>query len=343
VAFALSDVIALRSCGLAATLAAGLDDLSPPQVERLCHTFQLMRHMSWREEAEWRPPQEGPLDLDRGLSGGESHTTEFGTIGSNEENATESIRPLASELPWQLAFLGWSPSRLDPGIPPGLESVAAHFRRLQKLLGLDVSDLSYWRATAVEIERLQYFARHRDASGFRNVLADSMTKSRGQPLMHVGGQPLPSTDRCEDLPTALMRLYGSSIPKHGRVDATERQSAWRDMERLLDTQVIQPLLNEAAVAPGALERSLWLMAANLSRVFHLNAAAVQQKLSTAARRYCADGSDVPLSEIKQLLFVVDRLLAAAREIERCHEPPPTRVIPSRLMSRPSRRLSHDSG
>lgn len=322
-AFSLEDLAVLRVCGIAASLAAGVECLCPTDVDRLCEAFNLNRRQSARieecqsvadEEAEEQ--SSGNVDPADWLARFRKMDCDARTrqIASNEDADDEE--PLGKRL----VLVAWSPATLDIRLPSGFDAVANHFKELEKYMGLDVSEVHVWKPTAEDLERLQFVMRYRDVGSAQGVLLDSLY-DHVQSIERFGKDQPKRITVPADFPAAVVMLREALSANGSDCDKVQDQrDALQHVERLLHQQVVQPLMVEAMESRGASERALGLAAAHLIQMFLGQGVMINARIAKRITEKGLAGLDaLPLEEIKGLLELADRVTKLFRELDRCRE------------------------
>ena len=134
VTFSLGDAIVCRACGLAATLAVGLETLQLIDIEDFCHDFGVAtdeRFLVAAEPKDASPTAPRPVSTSVGASqSAEDDEAPSATDQSSSRKAPEAIA--------KLAFVGWRLYRLFLALPRQIKVVFDHFEELQRYLGVDL-------------------------------------------------------------------------------------------------------------------------------------------------------------------------------------------------------------
>ncbi len=357
VAMTIDDVAVLRACGLPATLVTGLDRLLTADVARLCREFALERQPSARHEEleiEYPEPcaaeddclptapadQPGPAESPAGDPTGdepdndepdndepdndepdndepaEAHGDPAGDLPDRPADRAEVETPLAK----QLVFVAWSPAALDGERPAGFAAVTRHFRELDDYMGLDRSAIQFWQPTAASLDRIRFFAHREEVAAVREALLDSLYEDTW--LLESTDPETETEDASapDDLPAAYWALR-EALRGDRRDHSTQavRQAAER-LQRLLQAELIGPMMTEAANSPTASEQALGVVTALLAELFIMDAVGVQARL--AEWQHAAgpiDGQDPLARHVQQLISVADSLNKFFREMQRCRE------------------------
>lgn len=136
-AFDIWDLAILRSLGIPATLAVGLDRLNGAG----------LRSMLGRPNAAGH---------------------------ANPSAAGPSALWAAAE---KLILVGWSVARLSASTPNGLKAIASLLGGAGRLFGFDTSRILVWKPTKTHLERIRFAVALRDFSLLREGIADSVNAS----------------------------------------------------------------------------------------------------------------------------------------------------------------------
>lgn len=300
VAFSIEDLAVLRACGIPATLATGLDQMHPADVDRLCETFDLYRSKSLRLKE---------LDL-----------AEKEERGKHPGVDPDPQPPENAPMKKRLVLLGWSPVTLDVSPPAGFDAVSNHLRELNEHMGLELFDVCVWLATPTDVDRLRFFMRYEDVIHAREALLDGLYDGE-RSLEYSGKEKARQAMVPRDLPSAVLRLREAMLPDHLHHNAGERQQqALRQVERLLHEQVVGPMMTEAMEAYGATERAIGLAAAQLVQMFLTESMVINARMAKMLSEKEMSGLDaIPLEQIKELLKMGDRVAKFFREFDRCKQ------------------------
>ncbi|MDA1013721.1 MAG: hypothetical protein O3A00_04610 [Planctomycetota bacterium] len=348
VAFDLEHVVMLRACGLPATLAVGLDDLPLEQVDQFCDSFGMGGFKSdlamFREviaengnQSEYHPDDPIRRVMQNMTNGEDSGTGRTATcpVAESREVSAEPIRA-------QLVFLGWTPLELANAVPLPLKAVVDHLHQLERFMGVDLHELGLWRADEESLERLRFIAARRSTAIFKEALLEA-AENIGAGIVQFGKDKPLALGPPNDYATALARLHESSSAE-GRTrlpGPDQRKEAWRDVQRLLNQQVVGPVRELALATSNPIERNLLMGFAELSSVFHMQTVVMGEQLDRRiADRGVECGGQLPEDQFKNLMAMTDRLIGMARATERCSQPRTT-IIESRTIDLPSfPRLPH---
>jgi hypothetical protein len=368
VAFALEDVAVLRGCGIPATLASGLAGLATDQLERFCRAFGLAGQASKRVEDVGSQGQEHEQLSDRADPARESGPAiesqqdfaarPLGAISGKEADSIGTDQMLEA-LQMAEAFrirpepnlivLAWSPASLSAQAPADFRDVADFAKDLNDLdehvLSLE-GDPCGWQPTDRDVERIRSLVQRGDRNRLRKALLATLIESRSELYSwydnseNTDGLAIP-----QNYPEAVHALSKTSSKacRMGEFSREtferERQRAWQETERLLEEQVVGPMLQEAMRVPDPVERSLRLAAAALSRMFHSRALIAADQMSQAVSRPGFDQRGArQVDSVKDVLEIADRLVKLSQEINRCDRSPRRVVFEIPAKESPSRRL-----
>jgi hypothetical protein len=233
--------------------------------------------------------------------------------GREREPGPKSASNKAPIEPIALILVNWSPSRLDLDDVPLMLQIRDRLRRLEELCGLEFPDFTIWKPTARHLERLRFCIANRTRSYIYTALYASLEEScQTLERSALGPRPEPET-----LVEAVRDL--NAYPKTASFDALTSRS-WDRAERLLQREVIEPLLKQAEETADPLERSLCVQLAGLSGTLHTQ----MLRLATgAANPGGANGPrgprGLPKEELQQMLALLDRVRALTQDVQACRK------------------------
>jgi hypothetical protein len=250
IAFSLEDAIILRSLGLAAVTAHGLDQIDAAKFDELAGCFAIgapQWKAKWDDDAAELAAKfhKNPDDP------GETPPCEPRCDDCHApRRGKRRPQPPRFDDPYYVVFAAWS---LGSPVPPGAEAVMAHFKRVHELLEIDAPMIREWRPSSAEVQRFCTF-HNQDATcqWLGRAVKDSLHNSLTQ----------------ADAPTSSSvpaRKAAEALKSHYELDghdpaapppATEKKKAARDAELLVRQQFIDPLLREAEATENASEKQL---------------------------------------------------------------------------------------
>jgi hypothetical protein len=339
VAFDMEHAVLLRACGLPATLASGLEHLPLEGIDRFCETFGL--DLAWSDRAAMRdellkqgaaselhpddPVRRVVLDAER--DGGP-------TVPNTPP--TEEILPRAGSLgenELQLAFLAWTPLELSSAMPCGLKVVVDYFHQLKQFMAVELFDLKLWMIEENTIERLRFIADRRSAAFFREAMLDAAFEINTC-IEEFGKETPLALGPPADYASALACYHAANASEIGSrlLSTGSQKSAWNDVQKYLQEQVIQPLRQCALAGVDPVERTQLLAVAELSNTFHMTAVVIGERMSRRIAESGMEGVDeLPAEQIKQLLAIADRLINLTKATQSC-SPRRSTTIESRMFS-----------
>lgn len=343
-AFRVEDVAVLRSCGLPAILAYGLEKLPLDQVDDFCAALGIERNKSDREWAresmdteQGNNSEDHPDDPIRCMLRREGvlpqGTSPLGAATAQPRGGQRSAR---QDEKLRLVFVGWQVAMLAAAVPSELQAVVHYFEKLQKYLGVELWDISYWSVEAEDLERLQFIANGKCPQLMKDTFAD-LAYENLEPLSGYGQPKIKRAAAATDFPTAMAQYYEAGIPRRNGLQCSpeERQRAWTESQRLLSEQVIQPLREYAMSADNPLERTLLLNVADFSQVLHVQTILLADKLNQRiAERGVAGAEPLANEDLKSLLAMTDRLIDIAKAADQCHRQN-TIMFPAQILDVPT--------
>lgn len=349
VAFDVGHVVMLRACGLPATLAVGLDDLPLEQVDQFCESFDLGGFKSDREivrdeiaEENGNQSEYHPDDPIRRMMQTMMNDDDNGGGQTTSSSAANPPNVLAEPIRAQLVFLGWTPWELSNAVPLKLKAVVDFLQQLQRFMDVQLHDIGLWEIDEETLERLRFIKARRSTAIFKQALLDA-AEDIGAGLVHFGKEKPLAIGPPNDYATALARLHEATSAggRTGLPGPDQKKEAWRDVQRLLNQQVVGPVRELALASNNPVERNLLMGFAELSNVFHMQTVVIGEQLNgRIADRGVERGGQLPEDQFKNLMAMADRLIGMARATERCNQPRTT-IIESQTIDSPNfPRLPH---
>ncbi|MBC8355317.1 MAG: hypothetical protein H8E66_25350 [Planctomycetes bacterium] len=214
----------------------------------------------------------------------------------------------------ELTILGWRFPAMSTEEPAELMPLIDYLRDVDQYLGIDL-EVGIWTPKAASIRLIEKRLEHGVIPGAVDAVRDSY-EQEGWSLQRYGHPPRRPPSNFAEAVARLREVFrgeGSQLaPYEERV---KEAMVW--FERHLDLDVVVPMLNEAATASDPVRKSNLLVAAELGRMLHREAAAVdqcmQRAVATAVENHTAPAE---LPNMKCLLALVDRLMGVSRELSR---------------------------
>jgi hypothetical protein len=358
VAFTAADAAVLRACGLPAVPSSGLEEPRPGDVDSFCAAFGFSRSRSARidcrdrreeEEAEWQAEEARTADekARKAAAQAASGAVAEDPAGGPRTRQPDAVQPEAVEAEvasaevmeqeeeedgWieieeathaRLRLVAWSPATLDLSDPAGFDMFVGRLLQTADLLRINLYEVSVWKPEVADLERLEYFCRHRDPSGFAESLADSAFDASTLWRKFLD-RAAAAGGAAEDFAVAAGRLRSEVRPAlvgYGRADGTPVGEVYADHVE----QHVVDLLRRAALESPPLERALLLSLAELVGVNLLQAGGVAVSLRGSLVSGVTAG--VPTDgRFEQYMASAGAIVSLAREVARCREPGHHKII-----------------
>jgi hypothetical protein len=214
----------------------------------------------------------------------------------------------------RLVLLNFSLSGLASDPPDGLFPAACHLARAERFLSWDLQETCVWQPNEDELEGIRFAVGLGDRRGARRLAHASLVQSAhtvtayGDPSVRLAQ---PATDYLR-----AVQNFREVLRRHREGNASETQVAKsRDVLRqTLDEDLVDPLMEDALNERGPLRSNLRVLAAEICRQAHIQAAAAHAR--QASPTHAQDGCDAVRGEkeITQMLKSTDRLVAIVREL-----------------------------
>lgn len=276
------DLAVLTSMGFPAAPAGGLDSLGGKRLELLLKRLGLQAPDNEHAGRE-RPP------------------------GPQSASSKAPLEPIA------LILVNWSPSRLDLADVPLILQIRDRLRLLEELCGLEFPDFTIWKPTSKHLERLRFCIDNRTRRYIYSALLASLEQScQTLELSALGPRPEPET-----LIEAVREL--NAYPRTPSFDALMLRS-WDRIERLLQKELIEPLLKQAEETADPLEKSLGVQLAGLTGPLHTR---LLRLATGAANSGGATGPrgprGLPKEDLQQILALLDRVQTLTQAVQVCRK------------------------
>lgn len=276
---ALDDVVVLRTLGFAAASVAGLADLRPDALAKLCV------HFGWGLEEPREPPHDG---------GGED----------------ADLPAAPSEASAGLILAAWSPARLQIEAPPSVQAVIGRFQPLHRR-GLKRIDLGAWAPSKHYLDRLslqlEMFPNQVSAQELFADLEENTTEPLATPDSSLAEPP---SANLQEAWTALCRAERAAKADRGAKDQLAR--AQTAFDECLERELLRPLYQ-----PGSdpLSANLRLVLQQLSRLFHRAARQADGTLQQMSPQALCTGELSKL--VAPIMQVASRILTVTKEVRAC--------------------------
>jgi hypothetical protein len=308
VAGSTADVAALRTAGLPAALALGLEDFGPRELTALCGAF------GWRYPAKGRTVPESPgepLCPHEPRPGGGAGTAEAADAARSAHGPARSRRldvsAAADRDALALNLVAWSPARLALEPPAVLGAVRAHLRAVQDHLGVTDMQVGIWLPDAGFLERIAWQLRFDpQAVSAAAILAD-VERSVGD-LLFDRPAPPPEPATYLDAEDQLRLALGRQA--RGQCGAEEVRRAREQLQDRLDREVLRPLLQRTG---SPTTRNLQVALRQVSRLFHGLGMTMDLSLSQRfSETLGGNGDPIPAGQLQQLTALAQTLMALTK-------------------------------
>lgn len=315
-AFSLADVAVLRTCGIPATLANGLDTLSPSDVQRLCKTFRIEMEQSFRSfEAEDEGP-DSPIDEPDPLDAMNDASSDGEVSASDPSDESHPASPVGPPSR-MLVLVGWQPASVSEQIPEQLPKVADYFQILKEHMGIVPGHVRVWRPPEGDMRRFEFYVQHGDLPRLREAMLDSIYDCL-EDLSPYSPRWERAAAEDKSLPAVLSRIYQLARQQQPSTYVRDMRREWARVEQALDEQLFQPLMEEALLALDPQERNLRLAAATIGRQAHVQALAFSVQTTLAIRSRGIHSLDpFPHDGLKDVLKLGKQVIELYREIKKC--------------------------
>ncbi len=164
--------------------------------------------------------------------------------------------------PLTFIFVGWSPAALSLERPSKLAPLADWLLQAEQCLDWELSHLSVWFPSEVDLQRLTFCLQAGDSRAVRRVLSESIASS----------QFTLEAAACEQAASApsyveALRRYRRIVENPACSTDLERELARAELHRAIDDELIEPLLERAA-GERAIPKNLLALAAGVGRTLH---------------------------------------------------------------------------
>jgi len=217
-----------------------------------------------------------------------------------------------------LILVGWSPAMLSLEGHSQLDQVRQHLLRLQDHLGVPLNEISIWKPTAEGIARMRNCIELGTEADVHHALYDSAERDN-ELLVETPSQELPQN-------YGAAASYWLSLHRSA-ADPALGGPAWDRLQRLLEQELIQPLMRQADATADAVERSLIMALAEVSRLMHTQLALITSNYASTIRKAGGPANALlPPEQFQQSLILVNQFLSLGRELELCRRNQNSRVL-----------------
>ena len=327
--FLVPTVEEVRTChgqGLAATSTAGMDCLSLAnlrQIESMSRSLRPLLLPSEGEESahgETASEDTVPATDPPATEAGQASPLQETECGSNESEVRPTDQSLDivdlpdDVLPLVLVFAGWSfaGERNLPG--QQLRGLVTRLAQAERYLTIDLGGLGVWIPTQDDGERIRFCREMGDRDGLTEAVLASVDRNcyalADVAIGRIAPWQTPNTYLTARSALSRSLRDTDSVPM-------DRGELVEGFQRLLQAEIIEPLLEDAVNHPDPIVGALQMELANISSLLQSQAPFLQQDLIQADRqRESRDMGGTLQQSIRIRMQLVDRLLRLARELRR---------------------------
>jgi hypothetical protein len=209
--------------------------------------------------------------------------------------------------PVPLVLVNSSLAELTSGPIADIDRVREHLLSIDRHLDIDLEDCDVWQPVASDYVRLRYCLQHGDAEDVKLALEQSIAK-QSVGLDATSAAPTDST-----YASAQQHWFDVKTQSDGRT----QKAAWSELLNAHQQAVLDAILQKAADTKAPTERMLWSTLADVSRMRHMQAAAMMipyiQLMAGQSTR--ADFSLSPIAFSQQMQLVA-KTLSLSQELNR---------------------------
>ncbi|MFH1267445.1 MAG: hypothetical protein ABIK89_17110 [Planctomycetota bacterium] len=241
--FSMADTVLVRSLGLAAVPAAGLDPLSLVGLQRL---LWLVGGRATRDVAKVQ------VRLCRDEPGDPATDT--------------AVKPQNAPPAFFLLLVAGSLARLTADVPEALAPVARGLTAATVHLGFEWQGISVWHPTADELATIDYRRKILAAKAVRRFVLNRQTAFPLKAFLEPGPPKVQTPAK-----PSLARMYLDQLDRLNRDPrdpGADPEEDRRRYEELVDRLFVRPLLDRALETKDLDDRALSTHAAMLARVYH---------------------------------------------------------------------------
>jgi hypothetical protein len=343
IAFSIRDCVVLRSCGLAATVATGLEALSVAQLQQFCQAFELESSVAAASGACGSFPvghfdlndddddaQDRADDADGDDDDASGIRLQSATCCGEVASLTDPYQPVAAEL----VVVRWSPEALSGQAPPQATRLLDSWVELERHLGFELIGIGSWDAPAPFLERLTFLAHHQAGGAFRTEIVNGSRELFALDSPNRPKPPAPPANLAQAVAQLHRLTYGSS---------SEEQQKWlqacRVVEGHIQRQLVDPLFERAMSATDSLSGNLFAAAGAVSAILQRQALLVFKHLNQPFGQYGPDQlSRLSAEDMRNFFALNDRFLEIMEACQKCSRSSQTLTWDDFLNSPTSRRL-----
>lgn len=317
----LADVVASRALGVAAVPSVGIERSNIDglrQIEELKGMVNQLRLPSADDRREEDTDVESVTTCSQGSTASEVDTNVEvqGTPDRTTQDDGCEILALygGGERSVELIIAGWSFARQRRVPGEQLRLLMSRLADAERYLRIDLSHVAVWVPTDDEIAGLQFCMDLQDSGSVVNALVDSVGRSTYS-ISSVESEdlsPWRTPDTYLEARSALWRSLRDTAS-----DSADRDALVESFENLLQSQMIDPLLQAAVGNTDPVLGTLRIEFANISSLLQSQAPFLHHDLIQAnVHAESRDRRGTLDRSIRLRMQLVDRLIRIARELRR---------------------------
>ncbi len=293
-AFTIETVILLRAIGLPATLALGIDAITPNNLEQLCECFGFKRTLSAREQELLYAQQ----------------MRSASSISMADEAQQKPFFDNDVECP-QLALVAWDLYNLSRDEPEGFRNVAATFKWFEDCLDIDTFEANVWQIKKEDFDKLGFVVQRTERAWTQPLLLDSAFD--GTHYLFLRDRASQAESQVRTFAEAAAQLQ--RISPECSIDSKGRErwnAAVQDYSRTMMDDLIKPLMPDVERTVNPVQRNTKAVFAQLSGLIHMKMPLIFEE--NMALLCNAAGRNDSGQHVKELMALTNQLLALARNL-----------------------------
>lgn len=213
-----------------------------------------------------------------------------------------------------LTIGAWSFVRFEKQLSGPIEEFVEEIKEAQRHLHIDLSNVALWVPSQDEVGRLRYCQRLNDDQSLREVVLESMNDSRYSLLPSATvrqNDPWEKPETFSEVRRALWKELQNPASSE-----KEREELISEFQRLLDRDMIEPLVQTATSHRDPVLGALHLQFASTVSLLQSNLPALQRQLNRIGCSIGAKDRFVLDWNIRTHLKLNDSMMKIARELRR---------------------------
>lgn len=317
VAFSLVDAIILRSLGIPATTAYGLDRIGTEELNQLTDDFTIGEPelaLAWSEHGAdpdvHTVSSEGPSTM---RDDSDTPADGDGKPKNRQHNYADCDAEVDMDTAYNLVLAPWSLLALGEPTSARAEAVIEDLRRLNEQIQFGFFQIGIWRPTEKERQTFRdlYLRDAKSTIWLRKAVRQSLLDSQ-TPILPTKSEPAP--EEPPDLAAAWENLNkmcycGSTTPE----SAEQKRLAIREVLRLLQRDFVAPLMHDACTCKRQGKKQLKLMFAQMTQASFMQMVNVLRRHAQSIKNASADPAW--REDVKLLLTLADQSLKFHQTLE----------------------------